>query len=150
MFRQSDIWGGGVGVRECLQNLADLKIEDFWRILYLFDLLCFLYACSIPEMEFLNINFTKDSSLLLPVPSNGGFLKSLEKTAKHENARQKTRQKLESAQTRVYAPKPRLKMPLKNSISAQNSESTVHIFEFITWLALYSAKLQEHVLLWSS
>jgi hypothetical protein len=96
-------------------------------------------------MDFLDTNLTKSSSLLLhairsPLYCTVRFQRKpysflvfkilTKKSAKQENSslfmniilknekmRVENRKKLESENTRVYAQKPRQKMPLKNSIS---------------------------------
>ncbi len=91
---------------------------------------------SFSEMEFLNIGLTKGSSLLLHAIHSPFHLRILKKTILYSNPwnkitrvyswiafcrkekwGQKTRQKLESEKTQVYARKRRLKRLLKNSIS---------------------------------
>ncbi len=88
-----------------------------------------------PEMEFWDINLTKGMSLMLHAIHCTFYWRILKKTIcfsgfnnprnkktrvvffRTENRGQKARQKLESEKTRVYAQKPRLKMPFKNSIT---------------------------------
>jgi hypothetical protein len=88
------------------------------------------------EIEFLDINLTKDSSLLLHAIhsfSTGGFLKKTRfyygfankkifETRKLESIRQQNfverkNEDRKPEKTRVYAQKPRLKTVFKNSIS---------------------------------
>ncbi len=93
---------------------------------YRFPILLFCYPCKLivlrgsPEIEFLNISLTKDSSLLLHAIHLSFYwliyssvvLNILTKNSRNK----KTKQKLESEKTRVYSQKPRLKIPFKNSI----------------------------------
>ena len=90
------------------------------------------------------MNFTKDSSLLLHAIHSLFYWRILKKiilsfgfknphkkirvTRKRKKLGEKTRQKLESEKTRVYAQKPRLKMPFKNFISGKKTERTPHSF----------------------
>ncbi len=102
---------------------------------------CFSFYPTYPEMEFLDINLTKDSSLLLHAINSPFYWRILKKTilfsglknackksAKQENSslfinssfsrtEKLGRQKLESEKTRIYAQKPRITIPFKNSIS---------------------------------
>jgi hypothetical protein len=68
------------------------------------------------EMEFWDINLTKDSSLLLHA-IHRPFLIILFFVLKQTLQKICETTKLESEKTQVYAKKPRLQMPLKNSIS---------------------------------
>ncbi len=103
------------------------------------------FRLTLPKMEFLDINLAKDWSLSLHAIHSlftGGFLKktrlysgfknTYKKSLKQENSNSfinsvllkekwgwKTRQKFESEKIRVYAQKPRLKIPIKNSISGR-------------------------------
>jgi hypothetical protein len=73
-------------------------------------------------MEFLDIILTKVSSvfcsILLSDFTDKLYLKSKIENPRNKKTQEYSRQKIKSEKTRVYAKKPHLKMPYKNSISA--------------------------------
>ncbi len=120
-------------------------------------------------MEFLDISLTKDSNLLLHAIHSLFYWRILKKiilsfgfknphkkirvTRKRKKLGEKTRQKLESEKTRVYAQKPRLKMPFKNFISGSEffrvSKQNSHvIYMYLIYMCTSVHTLPRYVINW--